>query len=141
MCICIESMCKFEVRVDTYGEEPFDVRFDACLGQLTEPEVGTRWPVLYDPDDHSKIMLDDSEEGASALTDAMTRERTDGQIARMGSRGQDEMADRYQQVIDAGLTTKWSTDPVERRAQHQGRREKIQGSMAGRGAGAQGRLQ
>ena len=51
------------------------------------------------------------------------------------------MADRYQQVIDAGLTTKWSTDPVERRAQIQERREKIKEIMAGQGAGAQQRLQ
>jgi hypothetical protein len=58
----------------------------------------------------------------------------------MRSRGQNEIADRYQAVFDAGLTTKWSNDPVELRKQIAERRTEIQGIMAGSGPDAEQRL-
>jgi Short C-terminal domain len=122
---------KLVLRVEPEGEPAFEAKLDALFGQLTEPTADTQLPVLYDPKDHSKVVLDRSEEGGQALVNHMTQERTDAMVARMRERGQDEIADRYQAVHDAGLTTNWSSDPAERRRQIQERQAQIKEIMGG----------
>src|SRR5881398_1116692 len=49
----------------------------------------------------------------------------------MRARGQNDVADRYQAVVDAGLTTKWSNDPAKMREQIHERQAKIKEIMGG----------
>jgi hypothetical protein len=135
-----QRLWKLVVRVEPEGEPPFEAKLDAWYGQLSDPTGTEKVPVLYDPDDHTKVMVDDSAEGASALVDDEVKARTDETVAKMRARGQNELADRYQAVFDAGLTTDWSNDPAELRKQLRERHDKIQAIMAGQGPDAQQRL-
>ena len=124
-------MWKLVLRVEPERETPFEVKVEAWFGQEEDPRGIERWPVLYDPNDHNKVIIDDSNEGMQAVVDAKVKERTDSTVATMRSRGQNELARRYQEVFDDGLTTKWSNDPIELREQIRERREKIKEIMAG----------
>jgi hypothetical protein len=135
-----ERLWKLVLEVKPDDGPPFQAKVDAWFGQMSEPTVGDEYPVLFHPDDHTKLMIDDSAEGVGELVDAKTKERTDRVVAKMRARGQNEIADRYQAVFDAGLTTKWSNDPVELRKQIAERRTKIQATMAGTGPDAEQRL-
>lgn len=135
-----ERLWKLELEVKPDSGPPFQAKVGAWFGQMSEPTVGDEYPVLFHPDDHTKLIIDQSAEGVGALVDAKTEERTEATVANMRARGQNEVADRYQAVFDAGLTTKWSNDPVELRKQIQERRGKIKEIMAGDGAAGQQRL-
>jgi hypothetical protein len=135
-----ERLWKLVLEVKPESGPPFQANVDAWFGQLSEPTKGDDYPVLFHPDDHTKLMIDQSAAAVGALVDEKTTERTDARVATMRSRGQNEVADRYQEVFDAGLTTKWSNDPVELRKQIAERRTKIQAIMAGDGPAAQQRL-
>jgi hypothetical protein len=131
---------KLVARVEPFGEPPFEAKLDVWFGQLSEPAVGEQYPVLYHPGDHSKVLLDRSEAAATALAGATTKDRTDERVSMMRARGMNEIADRYQAVYDAGLTTNWSNDPVKLRAQIRERKQKMREIMAGQGPDAEARL-
>jgi hypothetical protein len=135
-----ERLWKLVLEVKPDSGPPFQAKVGAWFNQLSEPTVGDDYPVLFHPDDHTKLMIDQSAEGVSELVDAKTKERTESTVETMRSRGQNEIANRYQAVFDAGLTTHWSNDPVELRKQIQERRVKIKEIMAGSGPDAQQRL-
>jgi hypothetical protein len=58
-----EVVWKLDVKVKPEGAEPFDANVEARLPQYTVLRAGTTVPVLFDPDDHSKVTLDMSPEG------------------------------------------------------------------------------
>ena len=69
-----EVVWKLDLRVKPEGSEPFDARVKARFPQYGGPRAGTTVPVLFDPGDHSKIVLDSSPEGwADAAIGAATQ--------------------------------------------------------------------
>jgi hypothetical protein len=79
---------KFKLRVAPDGEPPFEADADVLLPQMWSPSSGTRFPVLYDPDDHSEVIIDQTEEGDRLLGDEMDRSRVDARVGRMRERGE-----------------------------------------------------
>ena len=51
---------KTKLRVEPDGEPAFEVQEKFRYSQFAIPGVGSVLPVIYDPDDHDKIMLDES---------------------------------------------------------------------------------
>src|SRR4051794_34456921 len=74
---------KFKLSVAPNGEPPFEADADVLLPQTWSPSSGTRFPVLYDPDDHSRVVVDQSEEGNRLLGDELDRSRVDARVERM----------------------------------------------------------
>ena len=58
-----EVVWDLDVKVKPDGAEPFDAHVEAKLPQYTMLMVGSSIPVLFDPDDHSKVTLDMSPQG------------------------------------------------------------------------------
>jgi Short C-terminal domain len=58
-----EVLWKLDVKVKPEDGDPFDAHVEAKLPQYTALMVGSTVPVLFDPDDHSKVTLDMSPEG------------------------------------------------------------------------------
>lgn len=54
---------KLTVRITPPGAQPFDAEVDADFPQLGGPSVGGTVRVLYDPADHSKVVVDTSADG------------------------------------------------------------------------------
>jgi hypothetical protein len=57
-----ERMWNFKLRVRPEGAESFDVDVRQSLPQLEEPRVGQIFSVLYDPEDHSRVAINLSDE-------------------------------------------------------------------------------
>ena len=55
-----QVVLKTRLRVEPDGEPAFEVEERFRYSQFDLPSAGTVLPVIYDPDDHDKIMLDDS---------------------------------------------------------------------------------
>ena len=51
---------KTKLRVEPDGEPAFEVQQKFRYSQFAIPSAGSVLPVIYDPDDHDKIMLDES---------------------------------------------------------------------------------
>jgi Short C-terminal domain len=50
---------KVKLRVTPEGEEPFEVEVKEGYGEMgMGPQIGSTVPVLYDPSDHSKVVID-----------------------------------------------------------------------------------
>jgi len=125
---------KLVLRVEPQGASPFEAKVDELLPQLSSTAVGDRFPVLYDPGDHSKVVVDHSEEGDEGLVNEQIKEHTEEQISRMRGHGQGEMADRLQAVYDAGLlnySPSSMSDPAELRRQIHERQAQIKEIMGG----------
>jgi Short C-terminal domain len=58
-----EVVWKLDVKVKPEGAEPFDAHVAARLPQYTVLRAGSTVPVLFDSDDHSKVILDMSPQG------------------------------------------------------------------------------
>ena len=58
-----EVLWKLKLEVRPEGEQPFPAEIEARFSQFSTPAKGLVLSVLYDPDDHSKILVDQSEEG------------------------------------------------------------------------------
>jgi hypothetical protein len=54
---------KLTVRVQPDGQPAFEADVDGLFGQLGGPVVGGSLTVLYDPDDHAKVVIDSSVDG------------------------------------------------------------------------------
>src|SRR5215469_152467 len=52
---------KLRLRITPDGEPPFEAETSARFGQLGGPQPGNTVFVLYDPDDHTKVVVDQSE--------------------------------------------------------------------------------
>jgi hypothetical protein len=52
------QMWKVKLRVMPDGAEQFDIDIEQAWPQLSAPRVGQTVPVLYDPDDHSRVTID-----------------------------------------------------------------------------------
>jgi hypothetical protein len=58
---------KTRLRVEPDGEPAFEVEEKFRYSQFAIPSAGTVLPVIFDPDDHDKIMLDESPEAATRV--------------------------------------------------------------------------
>lgn len=58
-----EVAWKLKLEVQPEGGQPFPAEVEAKFSQFSTPAKGLVLSVLYDPDDHSKIVVDQSEEG------------------------------------------------------------------------------
>lgn len=95
---------KLVLQVEPDGQEPFEAKVEEMLsyGINVEPsERHYRLAVLYDPSDHSKVLIDQSDEGERMLAVSTLKQRTDGQVGRMRERGQGFWADRVQAANDS----------------------------------------
>jgi hypothetical protein len=128
---------KFVLRVAPEGEAPFDADADVLLPQTWSPSSGTQFPVLYDPDDHSRVVVDESEEGDHLLGDELDRARGAARVGRMRARGQDAMAERYVKAHEFGrqMFVDLPSDPDEREKELARRRAKMGEIMTGERAG------
>src|SRR5262245_26709174 len=63
-----ELVLKTCLRVEPSDEPAFEVEQKFRFPQLAIPPVGTRLSVLYDPNDHSQIMIDHSSQAAIGQT-------------------------------------------------------------------------
>lgn len=86
-----EVVWKLDLKVRPGGGDPFDAHVEARLPQYTMLRVGTTVPVLFDPDDHSKVALDMSPQ---AWADAAIASATAGNPA---------MAAPIQEMVQAAL--------------------------------------
>jgi hypothetical protein len=129
---------KFVVRVEPEGEPSFEANIDELRPQTWSPIPGVRFPVLYDPEDRSKVVVDHSDEGIRLFEQELEKERVDARLARMRAKGQNVIADRYQQIHDAALglfdSYSLSDNPDERKRQLAERRAKIKEIMGGQTA-------
>jgi hypothetical protein len=57
--------------------------------------------VLYDPDDHSKVVIDHSDEATRMLMVKRVKEKGDARVRRMRDRGKNFWADRVQAAQDS----------------------------------------
>jgi hypothetical protein len=55
-----EFALKLTLRIEPAGEPSFDVETKLRFPQMSVPQAGSRIAVIYDPDDHDDIMLDDA---------------------------------------------------------------------------------
>jgi hypothetical protein len=61
---------KLVLQVEPEGEEPFEARVEEMLSwnETVEPsERHNRFVVLYDPSDHAKVVIDESDKSARML--------------------------------------------------------------------------
>jgi len=88
---------KLSVRVQPTDGAPFDVDVDGLFPQLGGPTVGSRVPVLYDPDDHAKVVIDSSTDGQIDAEAARIAERLTkaGRVADV-----DQIAAAMRQSVD-----------------------------------------
>jgi hypothetical protein len=61
-----ELAMKTTLKVQPEGEPEFEVKETFRYPQMAVPSAGSTIPVIYDPEDHGKIMLDDSPEAQQA---------------------------------------------------------------------------
>jgi hypothetical protein len=69
-----EIVWKLKLHVTPEGEEPFDAETSQSWPQLEIPRVGQA-PVLYDPEDHARVVLDHSVGSQEAAGVAMVESR------------------------------------------------------------------
>jgi hypothetical protein len=55
-----EVALKLSLRVEPEGEPPFELWTKLRFSQFGMPQAGSKIAVIYDPEDHESIMLDDS---------------------------------------------------------------------------------
>jgi hypothetical protein len=76
-----EQMWKLKLRVMPDGADPFDVDVEQLLPQLEPPRVGQVVPVVFDPDDHSKVAFDRDQTAQASAVAEMIESRLDPQQA------------------------------------------------------------
>jgi len=95
---------KLELQVEPEGEPAFDANVEEFFGSSTTVEPSERhyqFVVLFDPSDHSKVLVDHSDEGARMLQVEQFKERADARVETMRERGQGYWADRVQAAQDS----------------------------------------
>ncbi len=81
-----KSLCKLSLRVAPDGEPAFEVTTEAWLTGTEGAHDGMVVPVLYDPSDHSKLIVDQSD---AAWKDADRETMRARRLARASARGED----------------------------------------------------
>ena len=79
-----KRLCKLELRVQPDAEPEFDVRTDAWFGGREGAHEGMVVPVLYDPSDHGKVVIDQSDEAWKVANRANAQARIDAWAAAGG---------------------------------------------------------
>jgi hypothetical protein len=125
---------KLLLRVQPDDEAPFEAKLDWPFPQTWSPRRGGRFAVLYDPDDHRKVVIDKSGEGTHALAEARRKERTHATVARMRARGMGGFADQYQAIVQSGTLTNLSGDE-DRREQVYAMQDRIREMVVGQAGG------
>lgn len=95
---------KLALHVEPDGEEGFDANVEEFFGwnaTLEPSERHFQFVVLYDPSDHTKVVIDHSAEGSRMLSVELFKERSDAQVSGMRERGQGFWADRVQAAQDS----------------------------------------
>jgi hypothetical protein len=81
-----KSLCKLHLRVEPDGEPAFEATTKAWLQGTEGTHEGMVVPVLYDPSDHSELVIDQSDAAwKAAVSETMRAER----VARAAARGDD----------------------------------------------------
>src|SRR4051794_37062898 len=124
---------KLRLRVAAEGESPFEVDIDELFVQTHSPSIGSRLPVLYDPDDHGHVVIDHTEEGDRLFREEMDRERVEERVAGMRERGQGDLAESYVEAHQAArkMFEDLPSDPTERRRVLRERKAAIAATMGG----------
>jgi len=81
-----KSLCKLKLRVEPDGDSAFEATTDSWLIGTEGAYEGMVVPVLYDPSDRAKVVVDHSEEAWKAADEANMRARF---TARAAARGDD----------------------------------------------------
>jgi hypothetical protein len=81
-----KSLCTLRLRVAPDGEPAFEVTTEAWLTGTEGAHDGMVVPVLYDPSDHSKLIVDQSD---AAWKDADRETMRARRLARASARGED----------------------------------------------------
>lgn len=68
---------KTKLHVEPTGEPSFEIEKRFRYGQLAVPSAGMKVAVVYDPDDHDKIMLDETRSPYSSTADGAPVGRAD----------------------------------------------------------------
>jgi len=132
-----QILYKLKLQIEPEGEAPFDAELEALFPQLSPPRPSAHLAlvVLYDPSDHSRVVLDRSEEGYEELDALLSKQRADERVSRMRERGQGVWADRYEAAHDSLAeyvkNDDPTTDPDERAKQFQAEKAKMRAIMAG----------
>jgi hypothetical protein len=93
-----QVVCKLRLQVAPPGEPTFEAETSARFGQFGIPSRGAVLQVLYDPEDHDKVVVDDSPE-------AQMQVATSNQIATFRAMGGDigaAIADKLEAAQAAG---------------------------------------
>lgn len=99
-----KSLCTLDLRVEPDGEPASEGRTDAWLIGTEGAHEGMMVPVLYDPSDHSKLVVDHSEAAWKAADRENMRVR---HAARAAARGEDPA----RTAAIAGMRRAAATDP------------------------------
>jgi hypothetical protein len=81
-----KTLCYLELQVQPDGEPAFDAKTDAWMVGTEGAHVGMTVPVLYDPSDHDKVVVDSSEDAWRPADNENTFARI---AARAAERGED----------------------------------------------------
>lgn len=81
-----KSLCKLNLRVAPDGEPAFDATTEAWLTGTEGAHDGMVVPVLYDPSDHEKLIVDQSD---AAWKDADRETMRARRVAQSSARGED----------------------------------------------------
>ncbi len=81
-----KTLCYLELQVQPEGEPGFEAKTDAWLVGTEGAHVGMTVPVLYDPSDHGKVVVDSSDEAWRPADNENTFARI---AARAAERGED----------------------------------------------------
>lgn len=92
------------LRVRPQHAEEFTADVKQRFSQMSSPVVGMTLPVLYDPDDHSKLAIDHDDAAAIDTGVAIAKSRVDEMLA-----GDPARAAQLGSVIDAAIgdRTRW----------------------------------
>jgi hypothetical protein len=88
---------KLTLRVTPDGESPFDAEIKESYPEFGAPSVGDAIGVLYDPNDHSRVVVDHSSAGEA--TEALSH-ISEGTQAAMAKVGGESAHDMMQEAID-----------------------------------------
>jgi hypothetical protein len=118
-----ELALKTTLKVQPEGEPEFEVRETFRYPQLAVPSAGMTIPVIYDPEDHDKIMLDDSPEAQQAA--ALSGAGIDaGAIGDAIANAQQMQQQAMQPGGMAGFASPAQQDPVDKLEKLQALKEK-----------------
>jgi hypothetical protein len=79
------------LRVTPDNESPFDAEVKESYPEMGGPSVGDTIGVLYDPNDHSRLVVDHSSEGLATRALSHTSDRMKAAMAQVGGESAQDM--------------------------------------------------